>query len=56
MGGIPWSIAAGMKCVAINPLVVAPQIANPPASSQNVGTRAASRKTLSARPAKEPTA
>ena len=38
VGGIPWSIAAGMKWVAISPLVVAPQIANPPASSQNVGT------------------
>ena len=31
----PWSWAAGMKWVPIRPLVVAPQMANPPARAQN---------------------
>ena len=45
--GMPWSLAAGMKCVPINPFVVMPQIAKLPASSQNAGTRApiAARRT-----------
>ena len=30
VSGMPWSWAAGMKWVAISPLVVTPQIANPP--------------------------
>src|SRR4051794_12076470 len=38
--GMPWSLAAGMKCVPISPLVVIPQIAKLAASSQNAGTRA----------------
>ena len=37
---MPWSLAAGMKCVPINPFVVIPQIAKLAASSQNAGTRA----------------
>src|SRR5690606_15667151 len=41
--GIPWSWAAVTKCVPTRPLVVAPQMANPPASSQNVLVLAASR-------------
>ena len=36
--GMPWSLAAGMKCVPIRPLVVIPQIAKLAASSQNAGT------------------
>src|SRR5205807_1625144 len=47
--GIPWSCAAGMKCVPISPLVVAPQIANAPASSQKVPVREAWRSADSAR-------
>ncbi len=42
--GIPWSCAAGMKWVPTRPLVVAPQIAKPPASSQNGLVRAAPRR------------
>ena len=38
--GMPWSLAAGMKCVPINPFVVIPQIAKLAASSQKAGTRA----------------
>ncbi len=41
--GMPWSCAAGMKCVPIRPFVVAPQIAKPPASSQNCEVRDAIR-------------
>ena len=41
--GMPWSLAAGMKCVPINPLVVIPQIAKLAANSQNAGARAPSR-------------
>ena len=41
--GMPWSLAAGMKCVPISPLVVIPQIAKLAASSQNAGTRAPMR-------------
>ena len=41
---MPWSCAAGTKWVPIRPLVVAPQIAKPPASAQNVRVRAASRR------------
>lgn len=37
---MPWSLAAGMKWVPISPLVVMPQIAKLPASSQKAGTRA----------------
>ena len=33
--GMPWSCAAGMKCVPTSPFVDAPQIAKPPASNQN---------------------
>ena len=40
--GMPWSLAAGMKCVPISPLVVMPQIAKLAASSQNAGTLAPS--------------
>ncbi len=47
--GMPWSCAAGMKCVPTRPAVVAPQIANDPASSQNALLRAASRSTRSER-------
>ncbi len=46
--GMPWSCAAGMKCVPTRPLVVAPQIANPPASSQNARVLAASRRAVRA--------
>ena len=38
---MPWSCAAGMKWVPIRPLVLAPQMANVPASSQNMRVRAA---------------
>ena len=41
---MPWSCAAGMKWVPTSPLVVAPQIANPPASNQNGWVRAAPRR------------
>ena len=34
--GMPWSWAAGTKCVLTRPFVEAPQIAKVPASSQNV--------------------
>ncbi len=47
--GMPWSCAAGMKWVPTRPAVVAPQIANEPASSQNARVRAASRSTRSER-------
>lgn len=43
--GMPWSCAEGTKCVRIRPLVVAPQIAKVPASSQNGPVRAASNRT-----------
>ena len=41
VSAMPWSCAAGMKWVPTRPLVVAPQIAKPPASSQNGRVRAA---------------
>jgi hypothetical protein len=37
---IPWSWAEGMKWIPIRPFVVAPQIANAPASGQNARVRA----------------
>lgn len=40
---MPWSLAAGMKCVAIRPLVVIPQIAKLAASSQKARERAPRR-------------
>ena len=46
---MPWSCAAGMKWVPISPLVVAPQIAKPAASAQNVRVRAASARVATAR-------
>jgi hypothetical protein len=49
VSGIPWSWAAGMKCVPISPLVVAPQMAKPPASSQNGPVRAAAPSADNAR-------
>ena len=49
VGGMPWSCAAATKCVPIRPLVDMPQIANPPASSQKVEVRVASRSVRSAR-------
>ena len=39
VAGIPWSWAAGMKCTAIRPTVVAPQTKNDAASAQNVPVR-----------------
>jgi hypothetical protein len=42
--GMPWSWAAGMKWVPTSPLVVAPQIAKPPASNQKGWVRAAPRR------------
>ncbi len=45
---MPWSCAAGTKCVPISPLVVAPQIAKPATSAQKVRVRDASRSASSA--------
>ena len=45
---MPWSCAAGMKCTAIRPTVVAPQTKKEMASAQNVPVRIASPRTLSA--------
>ena len=42
---MPWSCAAGTKWVPIRPLVVTPQIAKPPASSQNVRRPGGARST-----------
>ena len=36
VSGIPWSCAAGMKCVPISPFVDQPQIQNDRNSAQNV--------------------
>ena len=47
--GIWWSMAAGMKCVAINPLVDAPQTKKLPARTQNCEVRDAWRSTRKAR-------
>ena len=41
--GIPWSCAAGMKCVPIRPFVDQPQIQNVPKRIQNVRLRVFSR-------------
>ncbi len=49
VSAMPWSWAAGMKCVPTRPFVVAPQIAKPPASSQNALVRLACRSAESAR-------
>ncbi len=52
VSGMPWSCAAGTKWVPTRPLVEAPQMAKPPASSQKVRVRAASRSAVRAtRPA-----
>ncbi len=45
VGGIPWSWAAGMKCVWISPLVDQPQMKNVPTRIQNVAEWEASRNT-----------
>jgi hypothetical protein len=45
---IPWSCAAGMKCTAISPTVVAPQTKKLAASAQKVPVRIASRRTATA--------
>ncbi len=47
--GIPWSCAAGTKCVWTRPFVDAPQIAKVPASSQKGPVRAAENRTVTAR-------
>ena len=44
VSGMPWSWAAGMKCVPTSPFVEIPQMAKPPASSQKTLVRAASRR------------
>ena len=44
VSAMPWSWADGMKWVPISPLVVAPQMAKPPARAQKVVVRAASRR------------
>ena len=54
--GIPWSCAAGMKCVPTRPLVEAPQIAKPPTSNQNAGRWEANRSAPRAARAGEPAA
>ena len=46
---MPWSWAAGTKCVWTRPLVEAPQIAKVPASSQNGPVRAALTRTVRVR-------
>jgi hypothetical protein len=45
---MPWSWAAGMRCVETSPFVVAPQMKKLPASSQKVGERQASRSPFTA--------
>jgi hypothetical protein len=45
---MPWSWAAGTKCVPIRPLVVAPQIANPAISAQKVRVWEESRSAVTA--------
>lgn len=47
--GMPWSCAAGTKCVLTRPFVVAPQIAKVPASSQNGPVPAAETSARTAR-------
>ena len=54
VAAIPWSWAAGMKCTAISPTVVAPQTKKLSASAQNVAVRAASRRTAIALDASAP--
>lgn len=49
--GMPWSWAAGVKCVHMIPFAEAPQIANSPASIQNGPVPALSRSTRTARTA-----
>ena len=46
VAAMPWSCAAGMKWVPISPLVVAPQMAKLPASSQKVPVRLATRSAV----------
>ena len=41
VSGMPWSPHAGTRCVPIKPFVLAPQMKNDPASSQNVRVREA---------------
>jgi hypothetical protein len=41
--GIPWSIAAGIRCVPMRPLVEAPQMKKLPARSQKLPEPAPSR-------------
>ena len=43
VSGMPWSWAAGMKCVPISPLVDQPQIQNVPIRIQKTRERALSR-------------
>ena len=47
---IPWSCAAGIRCVEISPFVVAPHTQNVPARSQNTFVRIAIVSPLSAAP------
>ena len=54
VSGMPWSCAAGMKCVPTRPLVVAPQIAKPPASSQNGPGPGGARAGRAERPGRPP--
>ena len=44
---IPWSCAAGIRCVETRPFVVAPHTKNVPARSQNVRERAPARSPFS---------
>ena len=46
---MPWSIDAGIRCVPINPLVVAPQMKKLPASSQKSRDRTPMRRPPNAR-------
>lgn len=48
VAGMPWSCAAGTKWDWTSPAVVAPQMKNPPTSSQNVPVREASARAPSA--------
>ena len=55
VAAIPWSCAAGMKCTAIRPTVVAPQTKKLLASAQNVPVFTASSSTATAEEAGAPT-
>ena len=52
---MPWSWAAGMKCVLMIPFVVHPQTKNVPASSQKVrDLMPTSRPSMASRAAAQP--